>query len=652
MLTEPPVADRAGWVALDAKRLPDSTDAHAVWAELSAFRAPRRRRVPGAPRAVPVSVLIELADEMLAADVREPLAQLVQAAGVYRLGEGQRFLTGLVGLQRLDALAAHPAVSAWRIGRAEVAQVDAAPLPPPVVVDDSQVGLPFIGIIDNGIAFAHRAFRDAAGRSRILRLWDQDAQRLQPANNAAGRWRAVSGMGYGGQIEGADIDAIVAASRSDDEVYRRLQYPSARRRVTHGTHVLDLAAGSRNPLRPAGATPAGWDGVASRAPIIAVQLPDRSTRLASGGPLGEHVLDALHYIAACAGPGRQVVINLSDGAYGGPHDGTSLVERAVDQFLARHPHVVLVLAAGNAHESRLHAQLRVDASAGSRPLHWRVLPDDATHSVLELWFDGPPLAAGDAWIRLTPPGGWPATEVDLGQAVAFMTPQGAAAAVVTRLRSANAVPRRTQVLVALGPTNQALAPVKVPHGIWTLEVFNRSAAAIDVHAWIERDDPGPDEPGLRRQSYFVDDRCRPLAVQSGRTLNSLAGGRESVVVGACYWRGAAFSGCDARAATPASRYSSRGPGRCDGVGPDLVAPGDDSPTLRGLRAAASRSGVTCRMDGTSVAAGVVTRRTVNMVAQVGAAALRAGVKQARVPPPGDAVTRGGLQAVVLPGQEP
>ena len=73
----------------------------------------------------------------------------------------------------------------------------------------------------------------------------------------------------------------------------------------------------------------------------------------------------------------------------GPHDGTDLLEAAMDELLdiCNPPDSApfrLVLPAGNNHLSRCHAQFSLSGGE-SRTLHWRVSPDDWTESSLEIW---------------------------------------------------------------------------------------------------------------------------------------------------------------------------------------------------------------------------------------------------------------------------
>src|SRR5262249_20725419 len=84
--------------------------------------------------------------------------------------------------------------------------------------------------------------------------------------------------------------------------------------------------------------------------------------------------------------------------------GTALFERAVDALTRLRRTVApftVVLPAGNSHLTRCHAHFRVrPGSASSRTLEWRVLPDDATQSLLEIWLPynaGPTQIVVEVW---------------------------------------------------------------------------------------------------------------------------------------------------------------------------------------------------------------------------------------------------------------
>jgi hypothetical protein len=613
-------------------------DLHALWA---CARGTREGGLAPPGVADPeVGLLLEL-DPAAGQAERQALRALAGVPSIYRLDAN--FLTGSLPLARLCELKARPGLKHWRIGqpqgpRERAQEAFRRPPAPP-----SPQASPWIGLIDHGIAFGHRQFRRAAqpGRSRFAAFWDQDATRLLPGRNALAAWQALPGLGRGAALSAAAIDGLIARFGGDDlRLYRELAYEPAQAALSHGTHVLDLAAGRPHPLRGPADAEAEWDGWASHAPIVAVQLPYRPRKDSAGQGLGPDVLEALHFIERSVPAGHPVVVNLSDGAYGGPHDGLSLAERAIDDFLVRHKRVQLVVAAGNAAALDLHAEGRAERGR-TLSIQWAIQPDDRTDSCCEIWFDQA-LDYGAVRIRLEPPGGWPAVELPLGDHRVWR-PAGqalASAAVLSAVQSANHEPAASAVLLAVAPTASggpgAPAAPTAPHGLWRIHITNLAHdGALPVHLWVERDDPVVGEAGPRRQSRLLPLPGGGLDISALRVLGSLAGGASTYVVGGRYRRG-----------DGAPPYVSNGPGRARGLhggGPDVTAPSDESRSVPGLLAAGSRSGTRLRMDGTSVAAPLVTRRLVNLLNRGYATPDR--LRQALG---GGA----GAAAAVQPGQEP
>lgn len=219
-----------------------------------------------------------------------------------------------------------------------------------------------IGIIDDGIAFAHERFRKGVHDTRIESFWHQD-----------GNWDGV-GVPFGKEIPKSQIDMLlqqctVSGSVDEDCLYRRAglidfaddKQKSAARRGAHGTHVLDLAAG------------ADMNKPVTTRPIIAVQLQSALTADTSGANLEDKLLEGIQYILEraddLAGVGHTlpVVINFSYGLIAGPHDGTTIIEKEFDNFIdARAGKLRIVLPAGNSHLSRCHAEVEFPGPGGGR----------------------------------------------------------------------------------------------------------------------------------------------------------------------------------------------------------------------------------------------------------------------------------------------
>jgi hypothetical protein len=311
--------------------------------------------------------------------------------------------------------------------------------------------------------------------------------------------------------------------------------------LTHGNHVLDLAAGASPEADPA-ACPR----------IIFVQLPAYAVDDTSGGSMVTHVLDALRYIVDRTHPLAPLVVNLSYGSMAGPHDGSTILESAMDALIenamgalpSEHParYVSIVLPAGNNFESDGHAVLKLTPEQPSRTLEWHVLADDPTDTFLELWY--PRDAAGDVVIEVKPPVGR-ARRVALGE-LAQLVPSGATEPVcaVLHLKQASSGRHDAMVLVAMAPTSsregtRALAP----SGIWRITAsLVGTSTAVEVNAWVERDDPVIGTGAPPRQSRLltgelplpINERSDPASqVQRAATCSSIANGSRTVIAGAC-----------------------------------------------------------------------------------------------------------------------
>lgn len=101
-------------------------------------------------------------------------------------------------------------------------------------------------VLDEGIAFAHERFKSINGTTRIAYFWNQDGKTLNPPFNL-----------FGAELDDVAINAAANAAKGSglcDEASAYLStenlnfsvdgYKAIAHRRAHGTHVLDLAAGS------------------------------------------------------------------------------------------------------------------------------------------------------------------------------------------------------------------------------------------------------------------------------------------------------------------------------------------------------------------------------------------------------------------------
>lgn len=505
-----------------------------------------------------------------------------------------RKFAGLVG--RIKAIELGTAIPGF--GKNEPRVLKAIAANPP--------GTAIVAVIDDGLAFAHERFRDRHGKTRFKYFWNQDDTTgvgLPP------------GFGYGRELTPGDIDPLLTADSwsgivDEDKLYRELGQRLTERRLKHGTHVMDIACG----LDPRQVQP-------DSPYLIGVQLPKWVTEQTGGGLLTGAALDAMHFIlnradqiASDEGTASlQVVVNLSYGVISGPHDGSSLLERALDQLISSRPAALrVVFPAGNYYLARCHASFDLAAGAG-RPLHWRIQPDDKAESRVDIWL--PELTSAQKrptmQVRLITPA---------GDATPWILPGGiypppGSSGVRYFVQYVDTGTGRPQVAIIVAPTAQADPNPRIaPCGTWRIELKN-TGSAVTVDSWVQRGDTPFGYPLAGRQSRFDDaDYVRfkpsghdeeedigPSPIRRRGTLNALATGQQTIVVGG-------YRGSDGKP----SKYSGAGPVATPATvlprtGPDVSAVADDSVVLHGILAAGTRSGSAVAMDGTSVAAPQVTR---------------------------------------------
>lgn len=508
-----------------------------------------------------------------------------------------------------------------------------------------------MAVIDDGIPFAHANFRAADGSgTRVDYCWSQAA----PSRNDGT-------ILFGREFTKKAIDKLVKDHAGDeDAVYREAGVLSQPGRPpmslscmhAHGGHVLDTATGR-------------WDSdTDTKVRIIAVELPSSAVWDTSGFGTDMFVLSAMHYIfdradriAAEHGvDSLPLVINLSFGVTGGPHDGNLAIEAAIQELIAARRKTdaptALVMPSGNVFLDGTHAVLteRHFASDNSARLTWLLPPADRTSSFMEMWL--------------------PAGVDSSGLSVSICDPDGKTILVrnvlLSNAANRNARPGyaeteplsedcrdfgqfsidkyrndRWRIMIALAPTEYngdrtARQPAKA--GEWTVRLAKRPGSRLpsftDAHegdgkvaggiqCFIQRDiQYGSGNTGAL-QSHFVDPLNIPYnkwgapmvtdsvsdggmaVVRRFGSLNGMATGNATLVVG----------GFDELTGM-ASLYSCAGALRYDTDGRPIQvgkqvtvsAVTDRSPALPGVVAAGTRSGIMFPMNGTSVAAPLVSRQ--------------------------------------------
>lgn len=182
-----------------------------------------------------------------------------------------------------------------------------------------------LAVLDSGIEYRREDFRSTDGSTRIRYLWDQT---LPPDGE---QYRPPEGFSMGVEFSREQINEALRAE--DDMVQYRL-LPS--RDVSgHGTAVAGIAAASAGNL---------YSGVAFEAELLIVKL---GLPKAEGFPRTTEIMRGVTYAVRKADELQMpLVINLSFGNSYGSHDGSSLLERFLDNA-AEIGRTVICVGSGN-----------------------------------------------------------------------------------------------------------------------------------------------------------------------------------------------------------------------------------------------------------------------------------------------------------------
>ena len=294
----------------------------------------------------------------------EPVAQMLASAqAVNAAGELDVFIVGDVSRGTLEAAGARVRSQAGRVFTAfvpadavstiaalpNVARIEGAALcepeldasvpatnasslrgPGPLFTGLSGAGV-LVADVDTGVDYGHGDFKDAAGNTRFVNIWDQtDTGGPNPAAFA-----------YGSEWTSADLDANLAREMDTNG---------------HGTHVLGTAGGDGS--QTGGLIPAyTYVGMAPMADLLMVKTTSYTTT----------ILDGVAYVFQRATAlGKNAAVNLSLGSQYGPHDGSSAFESGLSALCG--PGRIVSKSAGNDRGSNLHAMLFATGAGDSAKL--------------------------------------------------------------------------------------------------------------------------------------------------------------------------------------------------------------------------------------------------------------------------------------------
>ena len=170
-----------------------------------------------------------------------------------------------------------------------------------------------LAVIDSGIDYFHRDFRLENGETRIAELWDQGQERIysrKEINEALSQNSRAAALAL---VPSVDISG-------------------------HGTAVAGIAAGNGKEGK------GQYRGVAYESELLVIKL---GTPKREGFPRTTELMRAMNYaVKKAVSLNQPLSVNLSFGNTYGSHDGTSLLERFIDD-ISNYGKTVFVTGSGN-----------------------------------------------------------------------------------------------------------------------------------------------------------------------------------------------------------------------------------------------------------------------------------------------------------------
>ena len=224
-----------------------------------------------------------------------------------------------------------------------------------------------IAILDSGVDYTHPDFRFPSGESRILTYWDQTLP-----------YDGSNRYGVGQIFSNEQLNALLTSSEDLSEnpigISAENSVSPSADSSGHGTHIAGICAGN-------GQNSGGRNhGVAPEASLLAVKLKNEADFVFTDYA---NLMMAVDYaVRFCAEAALPLCINISYGSNDGPHDGSSLMERYLNQCIFYGKNT-LITATGNEGISRRHSQLQV-ISGEQADAAFSVAPGE-TSLYVQLW---------------------------------------------------------------------------------------------------------------------------------------------------------------------------------------------------------------------------------------------------------------------------
>lgn len=418
-----------------------------------------------------------------------------------------------------------------------------------------------VGVVDSGIDYDQKDFRvdrnpnDGVEEetSRISYIWDQVGN-----NDGGGPGPPPATFTYGTEYTKSEIEEDIADG--DGPTSGKVRVKDS---LGHGTHVSGVGAGdgSSNPnpnLYPT------YRGMAPKSGVIMVKSDFTEAS----------IIDGVNYVFRKAmEAGKPAVVNLSLGGHYGPHDGSSLLDRALDNLVG--PGRLIVAAAGNEGNAFIHGDDTVSPSYSST---MRVDVTSIAETALTTWYPG----ESEFTVTVVSPGGESLT-VPSGESKEEVFPGEGTVRVDNASGGVNPENGDKQIEIKLLGSEFNQSGPDVATGIWEVEVSAPPGTTGGRYdSWLWTSAGSIQKPVGNNHMSIASPGTAEGVITAGASISKTtwmgAGGTGSIF---------SLSSSDKGNIAP---FSSWGPTRDRRLKPEIVAPGQVvASTLSGTYAEELRS---------------------------------------------------------------
>ncbi len=377
-----------------------------------------------------------------------------------------------------------------------------------------------VGIIDTGIDYTHKAFRDSQGNTRILKIWDQ----TDNSGNYPERF------GYGSEYTKSDIDKALRNENPLDIV-------PVTDEIGHGTFVAGVVSGSED-------IDEDFVGAVPESSICVVKLKPAKKYLRDYYMINDEapafqendIMIGIGYLREQALRfNMPLVIVIGLGSSRGGHNGASPLSSVIESF-SKSVGSAIVVAGGNEGDKRLHYKGNIGGVNNYESVEMHVT-ENLEGCMLELWANNPMIFS----VGIQTPSGEVIPKIDarVGESETIYTIFGDTVinieyALVEQLSG-------DQIII--------IRLSKPFEGIWKINVYAENELSTEFNMWL------PISSFIGEDTYF-------LKPDPDMTITSPGDTRTAITVSSYSARTGAFD-----------RESSRGFLRKDEIKPDISAPG-------------------------------------------------------------------------------